>query len=754
MLLDERGSKALFTAVGIPVPVSVTVWPGDSPSPDFPLPWILKSQVLSGGRGKAGAIRLVESQEALGPAMESLFSLPVAGKLPPCLLLEQTARIEREFYLSFAVSRDRESLVLTAKPAGGVDVEAGGPGGTLIQNVRLPGGPTQTQIRAAFFRLGLQKAHFAQFSAIVSALFRAVMDNGLLLAEINPLALVVDSALQALDGKAEIDDSLADIRPELLKHHNPLHLSLKELTTSQAGFTYVPLPGWVGCVVNGAGLAMATMDALNFAGLPAANFLDLGGAADEARIRAALTLLFEEPRVNAVFINLYGGILSCAKVAVSLLAVLGGDPPAKPVVARLAGYESRQGLELLRAGRIENLHLVRDMAQALEVLETIGPKGQPAVIENLGPPAEADTGPIPPSAPSHTSGRNALAAPGLSPERALLPLPGLSPEHTIRAAPGLSPQNALPLLPGHFPGRARTPSPLDLGSQTQVLVQGLTGKTGAFHAGLMRAYGTRVVAGVTPFKGGTLVDGAPVYDSVHEAVGNHAIGLSVIFVPGAFAAEAIIEAAEAGIPWIVCITEGIPQLDMLAALPALRDTGACLLGPNTPGIIVPGRFKAGIMPTDPFRPGSIAVFSRSGTLTYEASARLSAAGLGQAVAVGVGGDPFIGAGFRGLLEAVRDDTRVEAVLLLGEIGGRAEEDVADYVARTGFPKPVASFVAGLTAPPGRRMGHAGAILEEGGGVGRKLSALRRAGIEICPSLDSVPHVMRKLLEEWGEPPAA
>jgi succinyl-CoA synthetase alpha subunit len=237
------------------------------------------------------------------------------------------------------------------------------------------------------------------------------------------------------------------------------------------------------------------------------------------------------------------------------------------------------------------------------------------------------------------------------------------------------------------------------------------------------------------------VDGVPVYNSVLEAAARHRIDVSLIFVPGAYASEAVLEAAQARVPWIVCITEGIPQLDMLAVLPVLRETGARLIGPNTPGIIRPGAFMAGIMPVDPFRAGEVAVFSRSGTLTYEASSRLSAAGIGQALAVGLGGDPFIGLGFEDWLEIVRDDARVKAALLLGEIGGRAEEDAAAFVRAVNFPKPVAAFVAGLTSPPGRRMGHAGAILEEGGGAGRKLTALEEAGIAVCPDLDGIAAVM-------------
>jgi succinyl-CoA synthetase alpha subunit len=692
MLLDEHQSKKLFAAAGIPVPPGVVVRRGETPHPEFPAPWMVKSQVLAGGRGKAGGVVRVDGPVALPGVMEKLFDLPIGGSRPPMLLLEPAASIVREFYVSLAVSRDRESLLLTVKAAGGMNVESGAGSQPLIQKVRLPEGPTEAQVRSAFFRLGLRREQLDYFRNVVLGLFRTVQENGLLLAEINPLAEVAGGWLLGLDGKVEVDDSVAEIRPDLEALANPGHYGRRELAARKAGFSYVRLDGWVGCVVNGAGLAMATMDALNFVGIAPANFLDLGGTADAKRMRDALELLLGDHRVNAVFINLYGGILSCAAVAEALLAVLDGKEPAKPVVARLSGNSAEKGRALLRASGLERLFLADDMAGAMELLGKLGPRSTPRVLNDSADVAVS-----------------------------------------------------LPPVPRGTRRRDDVPSPLDLGPETQVLVQGLTGKTGTFHAGLMRAYGTNIVAGVTPFKGGTRSGDTPVYDTVHEAVRHHRIDLSVIFVPGPFVADAILEAAEAKVPWIVCITEGTPQLNMLRVLPALRENGSCLIGPNTPGIIVPDRFKAGIMPTDPFRPGPVAVFSRSGTLTYEASARLSAAGMGQALALGVGGDPFIGLGFAELLDLVRDDPRVEAVLLLGEIGGRAEEDVAAYVAATSYPKPIVSFVAGLTAPAGRRMGHAGAILEEGGGVARKLSALRHAGIEICSSLDGLPEAMARLL---------
>jgi len=265
---------------------------------------------------------------------------------------------------------------------------------------------------------------------------------------------------------------------------------------------------------------------------------------------------------------------------------------------------------------------------------------------------------------------------------------------------------------------------------TRVLVQGLTGREGTFHAGQMIEYGTDVRAGVTPGKGGTRHLGLPVFDTVAEAVRAEGVDASVIFVPAPAAPAAIVEAASAGIGLIVCITEGIPALDMVRVKAFLRGTRARLIGPNTPGVISPGLTKLGIMPGPIHKPGPVGVISRSGTLTYEAVNQLSLLGLGQSTAVGIGGDPIVGLSFADLLEMFGKDPATEAVVLIGEIGGSAEEQAARLI-RSGFGKPVIGYVAGLTAPPGRRMGHAGAIMSGGRGTAAaKNEMLEDAGVRV------------------------
>jgi succinyl-CoA synthetase alpha subunit len=269
--------------------------------------------------------------------------------------------------------------------------------------------------------------------------------------------------------------------------------------------------------------------------------------------------------------------------------------------------------------------------------------------------------------------------------------------------------------------------------QTRVVVQGLTGAAGTFHAKQMRDYGTAVVAGMTPGKGGTVHEGFPIYDTVAQAVAATGANASVIFVPPFGSGDAILEAAGAGIELIVCITEGIPVLDMVRVRRALEGKPCRLVGPNCPGVITPGAAKLGIMPGYIHKPGSVGIISRSGTLTYEAAFQITELGLGQSTAVGIGGDPVKGLDFIECLALFEADPETKAILLIGEIGGTSEEDAATFI-KANVKKPVAAFVAGLTAPPGRRMGHAGAIISGGKGkAADKIAALRDAGIAIAPT---------------------
>jgi succinyl-CoA synthetase alpha subunit len=284
-----------------------------------------------------------------------------------------------------------------------------------------------------------------------------------------------------------------------------------------------------------------------------------------------------------------------------------------------------------------------------------------------------------------------------------------------------------------------------LDKNTRLIVQGLTGREGTFHAKAAASYGTNVVGGVTPGKGGTVHEGWSVFNSVHEAVRETGANATVIFVPPAFAADAIMEAADAEIPLAVCITEGIPTLDMLKVMIFMEGRRTRLIGPNCPGVITAGQAKAGIIPGHICREGTIGIVSKSGTLTYEAIHQLSKQGLGQTTCIGIGGDPLIGTSFIDALTLFAADPDTEAVIMIGEIGGTAEEDAAAFIKRA-FNKPVVGFIAGQTAPPGRRMGHAGAIIAGGQGTAaEKMNALTRAGVHVVKSPADMGAKMREAL---------
>jgi len=283
--------------------------------------------------------------------------------------------------------------------------------------------------------------------------------------------------------------------------------------------------------------------------------------------------------------------------------------------------------------------------------------------------------------------------------------------------------------------------------KTRLVVQGITGSEGSFHTKQMVEYGTKVVAGVTPGKGGTKFEGIPIYNTVEETVKNQKANTSVIFVPPAFAADAILEAANAGIKVIICVTEGIPTSDMIKVYNSIKHKDVVLIGPNCPGVISPGKAKVGIMPGFIHKKGTIGIVSRSGTLTYEAVKQIVDVGLGQSTAVGIGGDPIIGSKFTDIIKMFNEDPDTDGIIVIGEIGGTAEEEAAAFIKKN-VKKPVVGFIAGRTAPPGRRMGHAGAIIAGGKGTAEeKIAAMKKAGIKVSESPADIGITMLNALEK-------
>jgi len=281
---------------------------------------------------------------------------------------------------------------------------------------------------------------------------------------------------------------------------------------------------------------------------------------------------------------------------------------------------------------------------------------------------------------------------------------------------------------------------------TKLLVQGITGRDGSFHTQKMSGYGTNVVGGVSPGKKGQIVHGVPVFNTVTDAVRETGANTSIIFVPATFAADAVLEAAEAGIELVVAISEGVPTLDMVKIIPFLKKRGTKLIGANCPGLISPDEALVGILPGTIFRKGNIGLMSRSGTLTYEMVYQLTSAGLGQSTCIGIGGDPVAGLYYEELLQMFEDDPETEAIVLIGEIGGDAEERAAKYITEH-ISKPVVSFIAGQTAPPGKRMGHAGAIISSGTGTAaEKIAAFEKAGVQVARQPSDIPEILKKLLK--------
>ena len=280
-----------------------------------------------------------------------------------------------------------------------------------------------------------------------------------------------------------------------------------------------------------------------------------------------------------------------------------------------------------------------------------------------------------------------------------------------------------------------------INKDTRLIVQGITGRDGGFHAEKMKTYGTQVVGGTSPGKGGTTVHGLPVFNTVYEAVEATKANTSVIFVPARFAADSIMEAADAGIQLIICITEGIPTVDVIKAHRFVQERGVTLIGPNCPGLVTPDESLVGILPGHIFKKGHVGVLSRSGTLTYEVVYHLTAAGMGQSTAVGMGGDPVVGLYFRDLLERFENDPDTHAIVMIGEIGGNAEELAAEYI-RKHVTKPVVAFIAGQSAPPGKQMGHAGAIISSGSGTAaEKIAALEAAGVKVAKEPGEIPGLL-------------
>lgn len=684
MQLLEYQAKELLKRSGISVPDSTVVQAGSSCNPEeLSYPVVLKSQVPIGGRGKLGGIRLVTSADEFLATFPEVKALEIKGYKPEAILVEQAIQIERELYIALKLNRDMRRIDVIASSQGGVEIESHT--SSVISVPYDDKNASETVAKTLNIDQNASKT-------LLEQLYECMSRNDLLLLEVNPLVVTKKDTLVAADAKCVLDDNA------LFRH--------PDYANQAVSSSVLALGGTVGVIANGAGMAMSTMDAIYAHGGRPANFLDIGGGTGEDVFIKNLREITALPRVTSIIINIFAGITRCDDIARGIIAAKREIPDLVPLYIRLEGTRRDEAVALLKEASIA---IMPDLATCVELaLKNQAYSATRSTLASGGTKLQIDT-------TSDSAGEDTSIKKHLQPEHDKAPGPLLVP-------------GAKPLNDGMYRG---------VFGHSPVIVQGITGHHGSFHTQGMIAAGTNIVAGVTPGKGGQSVHDIPVYNSVSDALKTHHATTSVVFVPPTFAKSAVLESLDAGIKLVVIITEGIPVHDMLALHTHAAVKNATIVGPNCPGLIIPGIHKLGIIATHITTPGTTAIISRSGTLTYELADALTKKDIGQRIVLGIGGDPIQGMNFSEALQMCEHDPHVDRIVMVGEIGGTSEQIAAEFI-KHNVTKPVYGLVVGHSLPAGQQFGHAGAIV---GGLGEsakeKTDYMAEQGITMSDTLDEL-----------------
>ena len=651
-LLEYQG-KQLFARHGVPVPSgspATTVEEAVAAADEIGYPCVVKAQVLIGGRGKAGGIKVAQNRQEAEEHAKAILGMDIRGHTVHEVWMEAASDIATEYYASIVFDRSAKRPLVMLSTQGGMDIEEVAerdPDAIARLHVDPLLGFQDFHARRLAFEAGVDADVVRPVGALLNRLYDAFVGEEAMLVEVNPLIVTSDRQVMALDAKVTLDDNSLFRHADNAGLRNTEGEDPQERMARERGLTYVKLDGNVGILGNGAGLVMSTLDVVAQAGGSPANFLDAGGGSKAEAITQAVEVILSNDNVTAVLFNIFGGITRCDEVAKGLIEAFAQIKPDVPFVVRLDGTNDKEGRALLaEAEPSQRAHGVDDARRR---------------------------------PPSGGAGRMSIL----------------------------------------------------VDNETKLCVSGITGREGTFHTLNNKGYGTNVVSGVTPGKGGQDVEGIPVFNTFHDAVAETGANTAMIFVPPRFAADSILEAEDAGIGLVVCITEGIPAHDELRVYNHLaRNENVRLVGPNCPGILSPGKANVGIIPAAFFSEGNVGVVSRSGTLTYQIGNELAQRGFGNSSIVGIGGDPVPGSSFIDIIALFQEDDETELIVMAGEIGGSAEEEAAEFIADN-VTKPVVAYIAGFTAPPGKTMGHAGAIVSgTAGTAAAKQEALEARGVRV------------------------